>query len=84
MTVKTPLLRAPLSRQTGTLPRPNCHLPPVPAGRERSALPLLRARFARWDPLLQLQASDLDFENDGVMLPSGTAEWNRGVYHYVR
>jgi hypothetical protein len=55
-----------------------------PAGRERASLALVQARFARWQELGQLRLEDLDFSGDGVALPAGTAEWNAGVYHYVR
>eukprot|EP00775_Hariotina_reticulata_P014080 gene14080-14200_t len=53
-------------------------------GRERAALPLLHARFANWQPLLSLQLTDLDYSNDGVMVPPGTDTFSKGLYHHVR
>lgn len=41
------------------------------------------ARFAAWDKLLALPASHLDYSNDGVMIPPGTAEFSKGVWHYT-
>eukprot|EP00879_Flechtneria_rotunda_P002107 GHRR01002288.1.p1 GENE.GHRR01002288.1~~GHRR01002288.1.p1 ORF type:complete len:734 (+),score=249.35 GHRR01002288.1:60-2261(+) len=53
-------------------------------GRERAARPYLLARFAQWQPIMQLDRAALDYSNDGVMLPFGTDKFSDGVYHYVR
>ena len=46
---------------------------------------VLQARFAKWDPILQLQQSELDYSKDGIMMIPPTADiFGRGVYHYVR
>lgn len=56
----------------------------VRAGRERSTLPMLYARFAQWDALLSLDPAELDYSNDGVMIPPATAQFTDTVYHYVQ
>ncbi|WIA39815.1 hypothetical protein OEZ86_005868 [Tetradesmus obliquus] len=53
-------------------------------GRERPMLLMLYARWAQWEPLLQLDKSWLDYSNDGVMLPPGTEQFGEGVWHYAR
>eukprot|EP00878_Enallax_costatus_P010043 GHUV01010482.1.p1 GENE.GHUV01010482.1~~GHUV01010482.1.p1 ORF type:complete len:611 (+),score=181.63 GHUV01010482.1:1052-2884(+) len=53
-------------------------------GRERSTLAMVQSRYAQWDPLLALTPADLDYSNDGVMIPPGTPEYGNTVYHYVR
>lgn len=45
---------------------------------------MLYARWAQWEPLLQLDKSWLDYSNDGVMLPPGTEQFGEGVWHYAR
>lgn len=56
----------------------------IAAGRERSTLAMVQSRYALWDPLLALDPSDLDYRNDGVMIPPGTQQFSDAVYHYVR
>ncbi|KAF8058948.1 hypothetical protein HT031_005516 [Scenedesmus sp. PABB004] len=54
-------------------------------GRERATLPLLLARFARWDELAAAAVPDaFDYTRDGVMLPPGADTFNDGVLHYSR
>jgi hypothetical protein len=44
-----------------------------------------QARFAKWEPILQLQQSELDYSKDGIMMIPPTSDiFGRGVYHYVR
>jgi hypothetical protein len=44
----------------------------------------LQARFAKWDPVLQLKLSELDYSNDGIMVNPAAPVFGEGVYHYVR
>jgi len=45
---------------------------------------LPQARFAKWEPILQLRESDLDYSSDGIMVSPSADIFGRGVYHYVR
>ncbi|KAF6254659.1 hypothetical protein COO60DRAFT_1642164 [Scenedesmus sp. NREL 46B-D3] len=53
-------------------------------GRERTMLPMLYARWARWEELMGLDKSWLDYSDDGVMLPPGAEQFGDGVWHYGR
>jgi hypothetical protein len=44
----------------------------------------LYARWARWEELMQLDKSWLDYSNDGVMLSAGAEQYGDGVWHYTR
>jgi hypothetical protein len=44
----------------------------------------LYARWARWEQLMQVDKSWLDYSGDGVMLAPGAEQFGDGVWHYTR
>jgi hypothetical protein len=46
-------------------------------------LPMLYARWAQWQQLMQLDRAWLDYRGDGVMLPPGSQQFGDGVWHYT-
>ncbi|GAX74635.1 hypothetical protein CEUSTIGMA_g2083.t1 [Chlamydomonas eustigma] len=53
-------------------------------GRERAMLPLVWSRFGEWDKVLSLTPEEMDYSNDGMMMPRGAIPYNQAVYHYTR